>query len=237
MSVRWIAILIGVLFLAMATLLPSKWRWSLGRMLAVFLFTIRMGLLLWSWSQGVLEIPVEISTISYFLFSLVMMFRKEAIYDLAAFFSLMSGMGFFLFYGIVGLPDFLFTSALSFVVSAISHGILLFGGIVLVRKIDFRMKNRARIWIGILAILLHAAMVLDQGVENPTFVSYLVRLDYLDFTNSVLLNSMVRMSFLGLFIVVFQALIRGFYGINSWVMSRRERKQDRASFQHVIQPQ
>lgn len=163
---------------------------------------------------GQISIPVEILSISYFMVSIIMTFRIVKFYNLASFFGLSAGIGFFLFYIVAGFTVESNFSMADFVISNLSHGYLFVVGMYLLAKNDFRKSNKLSIWVTILAMLFWALLFYDVQQRGITFVYYLIKPTYLFVFSDLFLNILVMILFYAVVVVLFYLWTKIFYKIN-----------------------
>ncbi len=167
--------------------------------------------------HGKVSVPVEISSLSYFLVAAILTFKIVRFYNIASFFGLAAGSGFFLFYIIAGFTlkdNFLI---MDFVSSNIFHGFLLIAGLVLLKKRDFQKTSKLSIWIVILGMIVWALLFYDIQGRGITFIYYIIKPTFLFVFNSVALNNLVLVMFYIILIFLFYGCITIFYKINGKV--------------------
>lgn len=103
--------------------------------------------------KGNVVVPVEISSITYFLMCIILLFKITPLYSVGSFYGIMAGLGYFLFYTFFG---FKMTSSFPLkdvLAGCFNHGFVLVSGIHLFKTNEFEEKNKQRIWITIFAML------------------------------------------------------------------------------------
>ena len=169
---------------------------------SLFFLLARIAILVWK-NLTEISVPVEISTVTYFLQPLVLLFRLRKAEHLACWFGILSGAGFFLFYLFCG-----FTVADSIpigqhLISTASHGFLFFAGWYLMFRRDFRDRNPLAVWVTLLAMVawaLFAAQTVSSGI---TFIYYAIRPDFLNLFDSARANLLLKTGYLAVWVAAF----------------------------------
>jgi len=158
--------------------------------------------------------PIEISTITYFMFSIIVLFDMKKYYHIAAFFALVSGLGFFLYYSIFGFISSLYFGYVRHFIAVISHGILLVGGSYLFFKQVFSNTKKTSIIITMLAIIAHGSIFYTDSIKNTTFIYFLVNPEFLMVTNLLMINHMILLGYYVILFSVFVFIIEKFFLLN-----------------------
>lgn len=158
--------------------------------------------------------PVEISTITYFLFTIIVVIGKEKFYHIASFFGILSGFGYFTYYSIFGYLSTFHLGMYDLVIAIFSHGILFAGGVYLSKVTPFRRAKQYQIFLVLFFILIHAAWFYADKTEGTTFIYNIVKPTFLNITNSDFLNLGVKLLFYGAWIVFILICTKIFYKIN-----------------------
>ncbi len=194
--------------------LQSKHGLRFIKILSVFLLTLKTVEYIYLNYSGEFSYPVEISTISYFLFSTVVLFRQKKWYHVASFFAIISGIGFFAYYSILGFVSSFYFGLFRHIIAVICHGILLIGGVYLYRTNRFSSKQRFHLVIVMLLIIAHASIFYLDSIQGTTFIYFLIRPDFLEITVFPWLNHLVQVIYYFTLMFVFQLLITSFYKYN-----------------------
>ncbi len=204
-------------FLLGRILIKFKYGEIVLRGLSILIFAYKVVWYVINNVRGHFSIPVEISSISYFMVSAILTFKISKLFNIAAFFGTSAGMGFFLFYLIAGfIVSGNFTVG-EFLISNFSHGYLLLAGIYLTAKNNFIKSNKMSIWVTILGMLFWALLFFDVQQRGITFVYYLIKPTYLFIFNSLYLNIMIMVLFYCFIILLFYLWIKLYFKINNKV--------------------
>lgn len=162
--------------------------------------------------QGTFYYPMEISAISYYLFSIVVLFNIKRFYHLAAFFGIISGIGFYLYYSTLGFMSFLYITDMSrHVIATLCHGILLVGGLYLLKQYDFSKTNRLEILLTMAMIIAHGSLFYVDRIKGDTFIYFLVNPEFLEFSSNLYINHFVKLLYYYLWCAVFVFSVNKFY--------------------------
>ena len=162
--------------------------------------------------------PIEISTITYFLFSIITLFKIRKIYHIASFFAIISGIGFFIYYSLFGFISFESISFDKYMIAVLNHGILLLGGLYLLYNFDFSDSIKYHIIIGILLIIAHASIFYFEDIKGTTFIYYLIRPEFISVTSNLYLNHLLKYTFYIVLYLIFIVFVNSFYYINAKII-------------------
>ena len=165
-------------------------------------------------AKGEFSYPIEISTITYFMFSITILFNIKKCLHIASFFATLSGVGFFVFYSLFGSSTLLHYDIGRHIISVICHGILLIGGIYLFLKNEFKESNKYDIYIVMLAILGHASIFYIDSIKNTTFIYYLIKPEFLKVFSSLWKNHLIQILYYFVLLLIFSQIIVLFYKLN-----------------------
>lgn len=194
------------------------------QILSIVLFVYKSVFYIWQNIQGHLNIPVEISSISYFLLPIILTFKIKKLYNVAAFFGIASGLGFFLFYCFAG-----FTVASNFTIShylfnLFTHAYLLTTGLQVMFRHRFENKPHY-IWIAMLSIICWAMAFYDFSKVGITFVYYIIKPNYLCLFSFNVLNFLLIVLFYSIVVTLFHFAVKLFYKVNSKVNANTEQRK------------
>jgi len=144
---------------------------------------------------GHLAYPMEISTVTYFMFSIIYLFKIKKFYHVAAFFGIISGIGFFSYYTTLGFMSTLYFGIYKHIMATIFHGILLIGGAYLMMTHQFTRQNKYAIYLVMLLILTHALSFYTDGIKGTTFIYFIIHPDFLMISNNVWINYIVKLAY------------------------------------------
>lgn len=165
--------------------------------------------------RGNLSIPVEISSISYFLVPVIVAFKIKRLYGAGSFFGIAAGIGYFAFYTLLG-----FTVAGSFTLTEIltgcfSHGYLLLAGLHLFKNNDFSPSEGPRIWATLFAMLAWALVFYDLETRGITFIYYIIKPQYLYIFDATALNVLLVFLYYCLLAAAFAFAVKCFFYCNA----------------------
>ncbi|MDD3123981.1 MAG: hypothetical protein PHC62_10840 [Candidatus Izemoplasmatales bacterium] len=208
--------IIGLLIciLAITSLLKSTHAMTYLKIAALFLLVFKTIEFTLVNVKGEFSYPIEISTITYFMFSITLLFNVKKYLHVATFFAIISGIGFFLFYSLFGSVSLLHYDIEKHIISVICHGILLVGGVFLLMQNEFNKSKKFDIYVVMLAILGHASIFYIDSIKNTTFIYYLIKPEFLQVFSSPWQNYLVQVLYYLILMFVFNQLIAIFYKIN-----------------------
>lgn len=196
-------------------LLKSKRGEHLLRVLTVILLIVKIAEYIYMNISSGFTYPLEISAITYFMFSIIVLFRMKKLYHIAAFFGVISGIGFFLYYSTLGFISAFYFEMLRHYVAIMAHGILFIGGVYLLVNHDFKKTNKKDLLLTMVLILAHASIFYTDAIEGTTFIYFLIRPEFLMISSYELLNHLLMILYYLLTFSVFITVINKFYVINS----------------------
>lgn len=165
--------------------------------------------------HGNIAIPVEISTLTYFLMCIILTFKIKSLYCVGSFYGIMAGLGYYLFYSILGFTvrnDFIIRDI---VIGCFTHGFLLISGIHIFRTHYFKEEEKLRIWITIFAMLSWSLVFYDVQMRGITFIYYIIKPTYLFIFQAMSLNFILIMLYYALLVTAFYFVIKIFFRINN----------------------
>ena len=154
--------------------------------------------------MGEVTYPIEISTITYFMFSIVVLFDIKKLFHIASFFAIISGVGFFLYYSLFGFISSLYFDVGRHVVAVTFHGILLIGGVYLFSKNVFDKAKKNQMLVVMLMIIAHGSIFYLDSIEGTTFIYFLVNPKFLQIFGNFYLNHILT---LGYYLVAFSIFV------------------------------
>lgn len=164
--------------------------------------------------KGNICVPVEISAISYFLVTIIVIFKIKSLYSVGAFYGIVAGLGFFSFYLILGFKFQNSISLSKFVVACICHGYLLLTGLHLFQNHSFNQNEKNKIWITIFAMLGWALLFYNIPVSGTTFVSFIIKPEFLFVFNQTILNLTMLALYYALLVFAFWNIVNIFFKLN-----------------------
>ncbi len=170
--------------------------------------------------KGNVCIPVEISTISYFMIPVILTFKIKGLYGVAAFFGCVAGLGYFAAYIPLG-----FWAAASFTVKEViigcfCHGYLLLTGAYLLESYALDKRKSKDIWITLLAMLCWALVFYDS-TRSLTFVYLVVKPEFLQVFSSSVINFFVTIAYYEAWGTAFYFGVKLFYKLNARLRLKR----------------
>ena len=163
--------------------------------------------------RGQLTVPVEISSISYFIVPIIVAFRIRRAYAPAAFLGIASGIGFFLFYSTAGFTVCNSVSQKELFIGIFSHGYLFFAGTMLFSKYAFQ-KEPLKIWLTMLAILCWSLLFYDIQQRGITFIYYVIKPQFLFVFSSPPANLAFAVTYYAMLCALFFGAVKLFFALH-----------------------
>lgn len=208
-------------FVFLISIFVSKFlaKWKHGeifmRILSSLILLYKMVYFVYQNIYGNISIPVEISTISYFIVSILITFKLVNFYNIAAFLGLSSGIGYFVFYIFAGFTIENSLSIQALISANFTHGYLLIAGLYILQKYNFKNKrNKLPIWTAMLAIIAWALVFFDVEQRGITFIYYIIKPQFLNIFGSFQMNILALISFYVLVIFLFSIWIKLYFKLN-----------------------
>jgi len=165
--------------------------------------------------KGNLAIPVEISSITYFLMCIILIFKIKSLYSVGSFYGIMAGLGYFIFYTILGFTVRNSFSVKDILIGCFSHGYLLVSGIHLFKTNTFSGADKQKIWITIFAMLCWALVFYDIKLRGITFIYYIIKPKFLFVFDNMSLNVILIMLYYTALVTAFYFVIKLFIKLNN----------------------
>lgn len=205
----------GISLLMIYLLTHYKWGFKVLKYLAVFMLVFKITEYIIMNLMGEVSYPIEISTITYFLFSIVIIFNIKKLFHVAAFFAIISGLGFFLYYSLFGFISAMVFEVPRHIIAVGFHGILLIGGSYLFIKNKFDKSQKMQLLMVMLLILSHGSIFYLDSIKGSTFIYFLVNPEFLQIFDSNLLNYSIMMIYYLIIFGIYLLLINKFYILNN----------------------
>ena len=201
----------------------AKKRDFIARTVSVAVFAYKLVYFAYVNVKGTFSVPVEISTISYFLLPIIITFKIKKLYNVGAFFGMISGLGFFAYYSIFGFTMNAHHTLIEVLIGCFCHGYLLLCGAYLFFTNRFERKTSSSLWITILAILCWAMVFFDEETRGVTFVYFLIKPEFLNLFAVPVLNALLKAVYYAALSFGYYGVTRLFYALNAkWVKDRND---------------
>lgn len=206
---------------------------KINKALAIVLLVLKIVEYVYRNLRGEFVFPIEISTITYFLFSITVIFRLKKWYHVVSFLSIISGLGFFLYYSSFGFVSSLSFGIMRHVIATLCHGILLIGGLFLLYTNDFSKTKQADLYVAILAILVHGAIFYVDTIRNTTFIYFLIKPEFLDVFINPWGNHLLLVGYYIVLFIIYQQAIELFYKTNQNAIKLSSLKEESLKFTQI----
>jgi len=151
------------------------------------------------------KIPLEFSTMTYFIFSISVIFNIKKLSSIAAFCAFVSGIGYLLSFMFVGNQYFMNNGFHLTIMALLNHSILFIGSMLLVKQIDLKSKEISNILKFTLIYVCYVIAVnhFIQFTQEYVFIRILLGADILNslFPNHVFTSYEYLLYFLIVFVI------------------------------------
>lgn len=219
MSYNLLALLGFVAFLVLnAVLFKFKNSVLALRIISVFLITYKTCYYVYyNYTTGIAWIPFEISTLSYFIIAVVLIFNIEKMYNVASFLGIITGLGYFLYYIVAGGSLATVFNTKQIIIGIFCHGYLFTSGLQLMKWFKFDKQKSYYIWFALLGIVCYALEFYDMKPVGVAFIYYIIKPTYICVFDSMIYNILLVMLFYVFLVIAVKYLIKLFYYINAQV--------------------
>jgi len=208
--------------LAIHFLIDKKYFPKLLWIVSIILLLYKIGQYVYlSFHQG-FTYPVEISTITYFAFSIIVAFQIKKLYSIASFFGVLSGIGYYLYYSILGFQASFHLGTYDLIIALISHGIIMVGGVYLLINYKFDRRSVIIYYLIVILILIHAGIFYYDKPTGNTFVFLLVKPNYLNIFDIQIYNIALKIAFYSVYSAIYLLLGKFFIHMNQRLYSKKD---------------
>jgi hypothetical protein len=208
-----IILILGIYFVT----LSQNQRHHLVMILALILFFYKLTeYTIFGLTMQLHKIPLEFSTMSYFIFSMTIIFKLKKLQLLAAFMAFISGIGYLISFMILG-DDYLFNNGLYLTSMAlINHAILYLGSMLIIKDLNYTKQEERRIMVFTMMYVIYVS-IMNELITFPQsfiFIRILLGGDLLTtyFSSDRLSSYTYLLYFLSVFIL-YKAILLIFHGI------------------------
>ena len=217
MNYNLLATLGFVVFLALNYLL-FKFRYTLIslRIISIFLLVYKICFYVYyNITTDVAWFPFEISTLSYFIIAIVLIFNLEKVYNIASFLGIITGLGYFVYYIVAGGSLAEVFTIKEIIIGILCHGFLLTAGLQLMKLYKFDRQKLYTIWIAVLGIICYALEFYDMKPVGVAFIYYVIKPTYLYLFDRMIYNVLLVALFYVVLLTAVNYLIKLFYFVNA----------------------
>ena len=227
--------LLGIIYIAVMLLfakiiLKYKYKKYILNLLALFLLSYKViEYTIYGLNLEITKVPLEFSTVSYFIFSSAVLFKMRGLYSIAAFIAFISGIGYLLAFSIVG-DIFIAEQGLNTtLIALVNHSILFLGSMIVIsqHKLD---KSESKHIIKFTVIYLIYVIVLNLFFDfskERIFIQMLLGIDFSSI--SVESISYLYLLYFLVLVIMYQFVMNMFFFINKQIMMKGEE-----SYEHSI---
>lgn len=204
------------LFIVFLSLLLGKIKYGklVMQILACALLVYKTYIFASYYADGLTFVPIEISTISYFLVAITLIFSIKKFYIISSFFGIISGLGFYVFYIILGFKMPSIMPLNEVIIGSLCHGYLLLAGLYLFKNNTFEKSEKTKLWISIFAMLTWSLSFYDKGLYGTKFIFYIIKPDFLYVFSIPVLNILMQVLYFALLTLIYSQVIRLFIFLN-----------------------
>ena len=217
--------IIGVvlMFFIIRYLLNVKYGELILKIVSIGIFVFKTGQYIVLNMMGDITIPVEISSISYFMVPVILTFGIKKLYHIASFFGMLAGLGFYFFYILFGFTLEPYLTLAQVLTGIFCHTYLFTTGFYLFKKYDFSKTKSWTIWAVILGMIAFALSFYSLTVTGITFIYWIINPQFLYIFSSTILNILILLVYYAFLIFAFSMSIKLFYNLNQkYTVTRKE---------------
>lgn len=178
------------------------------------------------------KIPIEFSTMSYFIFSISIIFRIKWLKPFATFAAFISGIGYLLSFIFLGESYFTELPLYEATAAFLNHAILFYTSILVMKYNYFSTKHNLFIYSMTLMFLLYFIIIHNfVTFNNPyIFINMLLQGDILkEITHSNHIPTTVFLIYFGAIIILYRCAISIFHLINKQIY-----RLEKSTYEHTI---
>lgn len=179
------------------------------------IFIYKLGYYIYQNIMGNFMFPVEISTISYFLLFFILIFKIKSLHCVGAFYGIVAGIGYFLFYTLLGFTVRISFSVNQIIIGSICHGYLFIAELYLFKENKFYAQEKQKVWIAIFAMLCWSLLFYDTQINGVTFIYYIIKPQFLFITPYMAVNMIIMTAYYSLLVAAFYLAVNLFFRLNN----------------------
>lgn len=166
------------------------------------------------------KIPIEYSTISYFIFSIAILFNIKKLYGVASFIAFISGFGYLLAFSVVGHIFIREQGLIITMIALINHTILFYGSMIMISHHKLNL-NEFKSILKFTTIYLIYVIVLnvffDFSKEN-IFIQMLLGINFVGIDEKLI--SYAYLFYFLVLVIVYIGVIKLFFFINRYLFMK-----------------
>lgn len=175
------------------------------------------------------KIPIEYSTISYFIFSITVLFNLKKLNSIASFIAFISGLGYLLAFSLVGHIFIREQGTIITIVALINHTILFIGSMIMIshEKIDLNESKSIFKFTTIYLIYVIVLNIFFDFSQENIFIQMLLGINF-GYIDEKIISYVYLLYFLGL-VIIYTVVIKIFFMINRYLFMKGHR-----NYEHTI---
>jgi hypothetical protein len=179
------------------------------------------------------KIPVEYSTITYFLFSISVLFDLKKVKPIASFMAFLSGLGYLIAFIFLANSYIEVQGMYITMMALINHSILFMGSMIILTTERFSYKNKRSIIIFTVIYLIYIFVIHHMISFENKFIFIFMLLDgnlLSYFVNESALTSIDYLVYFLLLMIFYQAIIH----LILWMNIKLTRRKGSITYEHTV---
>jgi len=175
------------------------------------------------------KIPIEYSTISYFVFSITVLFRLDKLKSIASFMAFISGLGYLLAFSLVGHIFIREQGLMITLIALMNHTILFLGSMIMISDQKLEIQESKRIFKFTTLYLIYVIVLnicFDFSKEN-IFIQMLLGMNFQNIDQNLV--SYVYLLYFLVLVLIYSGIIKLFFVINRYLFMK-----GRKNYEHTI---
>ena len=213
--------ILSLLILGLGILLlfiPKSITYKLTYILSIFLLMYKLvEYTLYGLNFDITKIPVEYSTITYFLFSVTVIFQMNKLKPLAAFMGFLSGFSYLIAFMFLSQNYYAHNGVFITNMALINHSLVFLGGLMLMRDEKFHLLDKKKILFFTTIYIIYVLLVSRYVTFTQSYIFILILLggDLLKIlTSSAYPSSYDYLMYFLILLLLYQVVIHLFIGLN-----------------------
>ena len=154
-------IITGIVFATM----PERHRRTVSIVLSLFLFLYKLTeYTIFGLTMQLDKIPLEFSTITYFVYSITVLFQIKSMRSIAAFMGFISGIGYLITFMMMGTTFYAINGFYITTMAFINHSIVFLGSMLLIKDVKMHQQEVKKIMTFSMIYVIYVALM-DQFIE------------------------------------------------------------------------
>ena len=208
-------------FLLTGIVIKSKYKFGILYILSIILLVYKtIEYTIYGLNLESSKIPIEYSTISYFIFSLTTLFKIKKMYSIASFLAFISGIGYLVAFSVVGDIFMDQQCVMITVIALVNHTILFIGSLIIISHYKIERSESKNIFIFTALYLFYVItmnLFFDFTKEN-IFIQMLLGVDF-RYIDVGFLSHVYLLYFL-ILVIIYNMVMKLYFYVNQYLLMR-----------------